>query len=280
MAADITALISDLAAESAELDAVLAPLPAVDWLRPTPAAGWTIADQVSHLAYFDQATLLSITDPDQFRAQAAALTAGGDNFPDRVAAQFRHLGGAELLPWFQAARRALLDGYAAADPARRLPWFGPDMGLASSVTARLMETWAHAQDVCDALGAGRAPTSRLRHVAHIGIGARAYSFAVNGLDPPAEPVRVELAAPDGSQWAWGPDDAVDRVSGPALDFCLLVTQRRHRDDVSLAVTGPAATAWMAVAQAFAGPPGPGRAPAAGRAGQAQQAGPGQPGTRA
>jgi uncharacterized protein (TIGR03084 family) len=271
MPADIGALLADLAAESAELDAVLAPLPAVDWLAPTPAAGWSIGDQVSHLAYFDQAALLSMTDPDQFRAQAAALAAGGDNFPDRVAAQFRHLGGAELRPWFAAARRALLDGYAAADPARRLPWYGPDMGLASSVTARLMETWAHAQDIFDALGAERAPTSRLRHVAHIGIGARAYSLAVNGLDPPAQPVRVELTAPDGSPWTWGPDDAADRVSGPALDFCLLVTQRRHRDDVALAVAGPAATEWMAIAQAFAGAAGPGRAPGVGRAGPGSRA---------
>jgi len=279
MPADITALLADLAAESAELDAILAPLPAVGWLAPTPADGWSIGDQVSHLAYFDQATLLSITDPDQFRAQAAVLTAGGDNFPDRIAAQFRHLGGAELLPWFQAARRALLDGYAAADPARRLPSFGPDMGLASSVTARLMETWAHAQDIYDALGIERAPTSRLRHVAHIGIGARAYSFAVRQLDPPTEPVRVELGAPDGSQWAWGPADAADRVTGPALDFCLLVTQRRHRDDVSLTVTGPAAAAWMAIAQAFAGAAGPGRAPLARLPGPAP-AGPGEPAARA
>jgi uncharacterized protein (TIGR03084 family) len=261
MAADIPALLADLAAESAELEAVLAPLPAVDWLAPTPADGWNIGDQVSHLAYFDQATLLSITDPDQFRAQAATLAAGGDNFPDRIAAQFRHLGGAELLPWFGAARRSLLDGYAGADPARRLPWFGPDMGLASSITARLMETWAHAQDIFDALGRDREPTGRLRHVAHIGIGARAYSFAVNGQPPPDAPIRVELAAPDGSEWAWGPADAADRVTGPALDFCLAVTQRRHRDDTALVITGPAATAWMAIAQSFAGAAGPGRAPA-------------------
>jgi uncharacterized protein (TIGR03084 family) len=263
MATDYRVLLADLAAESAELDAVLAPLPAVDWLRPTPAAGWNIGDQVSHLAYFDQATLLSVTDPDRFRAQAAALAAGGDDFPDRVAAQFRHLGGAELRPWFGAARRSLLAGYAAADPARRLPWFGLDMGLASSITARLMETWAHAQDICDALGLDREPTGRLRHVAHIGIGARAYSFAVNGQPVPDAPIRVDLAAPDGSRWTWGPADAADRVTGPALDFCLVVTQRRHRDDTGLEVAGRAATAWMAIAQSFAGAAGPGRPPLAG-----------------
>ena len=242
MAADIPALLADLAAESAALEAVLAPLPAVDWLAPTPAAGWTISDQVSHLAYFDQAALLSVTDPDRFRAQAAALAGGGEDFPDRIAAQFRHLGGAELLPWY-----------------------GPDMGLASSITARLMETWAHAQDIYDALKLDREPTGRLRHVAHIGIGARAYSFAVNGQPQPTAPIRVELAAPDGSQWTWGPADAADRVTGPALDFCLVVTQRRHRDDTALEVTGPAATAWMAIAQSFAGPAGPGRPPLTGGA---------------
>jgi uncharacterized protein (TIGR03084 family) len=265
MPADVTALLADLAAESSQLDAILGLMPAVDWLRPTPAEGWTIADQVSHLAYFDQAALLSVTDPDRFRAQAAVLTAGGDTFPDRIAAQFRHLGGAELLPWFQAARRSLLAGYAAADPARRLPWYGPEMGLASSITARLMETWAHGQDICDALGVDREPTGRLRHVAHIGIGARAYSFAVHGQPLPEEPIRVDLAAPDGSRWTWGAAGAADRVTGPALDFCLVVTQRRHRADTALEITGPAATAWMAIAQSFAGPAGPGRPPRAGGA---------------
>jgi uncharacterized protein (TIGR03084 family) len=134
------------------------------------------------------------------------------------------------------------------------------MSAASSLTARLMETWAHTQDIADALGVTREPTSRLRHVAHIGVGARAFSYAARGQVMPATPVRVELTAPDGTAWTWGPADAQDRVSGTALDFCLLVTQRRHRDDLALAVAGPAAQQWMAIAQAFAGPPGPGRPP--------------------
>ena len=61
-------------------------------------------------------------------------------------------------------------------------------------------------------------------------------------------------------WTWGPEDAADRVTGPAIDFCLLVTQRRHRDDVRLVADGPAADEWLGIAQAFAGPPGPGRRP--------------------
>jgi uncharacterized protein (TIGR03084 family) len=123
-----------------------------------------------------------------------------------------------------------------------------------------METWAHGQDVRDAAGAAPEVSGRLRHVAHIGVRARPFSYAVRNLDMPDVPVDVVLDAPDGDTWSWGPGDAADRVSGPAVDFCLVVTQRRHRDDTSLAVTGPAAEEWIGIAQAFAGARGPGRDP--------------------
>jgi uncharacterized protein (TIGR03084 family) len=123
-----------------------------------------------------------------------------------------------------------------------------------------METWAHGQDIADALGVVRSPTDRLRHVAHIGVGARAFSFAAHGRSTPETPVRVELLAPGGETWTWGPPDAGDRVTGPAQDFCLVVTQRRHLDDSALLIEGPVAADWMSIAQAFAGPPGPGRQP--------------------
>jgi uncharacterized protein (TIGR03084 family) len=260
MPADLSALTADLVAETRWLDEVLGALAPAQWQLPTPAPGWTIADQVSHLAYFDEATLLSIRDPDLFRLDAEALAGRGSDFPDQIAAEYRHLGPAELLRWFRAARLALLDGYAGADPDARLPWYGLDMGLASSVTARLMETWAHGQDIADTLGFQRPATSRLRHVAHLGVRSLAYSYAVNGLPQPDAPIRVELAAPDGGQWTWGPDDAADRVTGTALDFCLVVTQRRHRTDTGLVISGQTAGQWIAIAQAFAGAAGRGRPP--------------------
>jgi uncharacterized protein (TIGR03084 family) len=125
-----------------------------------------------------------------------------------------------------------------------------------------METWAHGQDVADTLGVTREPTDRLRHVAHIGVRALPFSFVLRERPVPDAPVRVELVAPSGESWTWGPEDAADRVTGPALDFCLLVTQRRHRDDTALEVTGPVATEWATIAQAFAGVPGEGRKPGA------------------
>jgi len=258
MPADMAALAADLAAESAVTRALVAPLDEAGWHTPTPAAGWEIADQVSHLAYFDEVTVQSATRPAEFTAGLAEAAASGGINPDKIAARFRDLSGAQLLTWFDIARAELIGVFTTLDPRARLPWFGPDMSAASSLTARIMETWAHTQDIADALGVIREPTGRLRHVAHIGVGARAFSYAVRGKTPRETPVRVELTAPDGSLWTWGPQDARDRVTGPALDFCLLVTQRRHRDDLTLVIEGPAAAEWMAIAQAFAGAAGAGR----------------------
>jgi len=258
MPVDMAALAADLAAESAVTRALVAGLDEAGWHTPTPAAGWDIADQISHLAYFDEVTVQSAVRSEQFQADLAAAQASGGINPDTIAARFRDRSGAQLLGWFDTARAGLLNTFKNLDPRARLPWFGPPMSAASSLTARIMETWAHTQDIADALGVTREPTSRLRHVAHIGVGARAFSYAVHGQTPPQTPILVELTGPGGDLWTWGPEDAADRVTGQALDFCLLVTQRRHRDDLTLVIEGPAATEWMSIAQAFAGAAGTGR----------------------
>jgi len=255
------ALAGDLAAETAVTRDLVADLSEDGWRTPTPAVGWTIADQIGHLAYFDEMAVKSAVRPEEFAAERAAMQAPGAAIdPDALAARYRDRSGAQVLAWFDASRAMLLGTFAGLDPGLRVPWFGPAMSAASSLTARFMETWAHTQDIADALGVTREPTDRLRHVAHIGVGARAFSYAAHGLPAPDVPVFVALTAPSGATWTWGPADAADRVGGPALDFCLLVTQRRHRDDLALAVEGQAARQWIAIAQAFAGPPGGGRHP--------------------
>lgn len=254
----MNALADDLAAETADLRDLLLPLSPTDWRRETPAEGWCIGDQVSHLAYFDDVAVQAATDAAGFLAELARLNADGGVNPDAIAARYHEMSGEELLAWLDRARSRLLAVYSSLDPSTRVPWFGPPMSAASSLTARLMETWAHGQDIADALGVGRGPNHRLRHVAHLGVRARAFSYTANGQQAPDRPVRVELIAPSGAMWSWGPQDAAGRVSGPALDFCLVVTQRRHRDDTDLAITGRAAGEWMAIAQAFAGPAGAGR----------------------
>jgi uncharacterized protein (TIGR03084 family) len=251
-------LLDDLLAETADVEAMLAPLDDDTVARLTPAAGWTVRDQVTHLAYFDEAATRAAVDPAGFRPAARELMAGGMDFPDRIAAAHAHLGASEVRLWFTRARNGLVTAFRDLAPRARLPWYGPDMSAASAVTARIMETWAHGQDIADTFGVLRRPTQRLRHIAHLGVSTMEFSFRLHSLPPPAVPVYVELRAPSGELWTWGDESAVDRVAGPALDFCLTVTQRRHVDDTHLTVHGPVAKEWISIAQAFAGAPGSGR----------------------
>jgi uncharacterized protein (TIGR03084 family) len=260
VAVDLGALATDLRADTEELAAIVRSGGDGALDCATPAEGWAVRDQLSHLAFYDRIAVIALTDPVAFadiRAEAmpdlqayidAALRSGDGRDLD------------DMLAWVVAERDAFAAALVAGDPSERVPWFGPDMTRASKGTARLMESWAHGQDVADALGVVREPGARIRHVAHIGVRAFPNSFRTRGLEVPDVPVHVALVAPDGSVWTWGDDDAVDRVVGPAVDFCLVVTQRRNLADTDLVVTGPVAQHWMSIAQAYAGPPGPGRAP--------------------
>jgi uncharacterized protein (TIGR03084 family) len=273
-AAALAGVCTDLTDEHDALDAVVANLPSADWDRLTPAEGWAVRDQISHLAWVDERAVEAVSDPEAFLAGVARLREVAPEDPMSVGVnEGRAMAAADVLAWWRRARDRLLVVMGDVDPNARVVWYGPPMGAVSFVTARLMETWAHGQDVVDALGATRPATARLRHVAHIGVTARPFSFAAHGLESPSDPVRVELRGPSGDEWTWGPAGAPDRVRGDALEFCLVVTQRRHLVDTGLDVRGPVATQWMTIAQAFAGPPGSGRQP--GQFGTSP--GPGRPG---
>jgi uncharacterized protein (TIGR03084 family) len=253
--ADLAPLLADLRAEADALDGVVAELEETAWLNPTPAGGWTIAHQIAHLAWTDQQALLAATDPDGFTRAVSEAGAALSEAVDHAADAGATDAPGRLLARWREGRTELAEQLAALPDGTRLPWFGPPMSAVSMATARLMETWAHGVDVTEALHHPPSVSVRLRHVAHIGIRTRDFAFRQNGLTPPAEEFRVELTAPDGDTWTWGPEDAAQRVSGPALDFCLRVTRRRHRADLALVATGPDADRWLDVAQAFAGPPG-------------------------
>ncbi|OBH99473.1 TIGR03084 family metal-binding protein [Mycobacterium sp. E2733] len=251
-------IVADLRAESDELDALVAPLPAERWADPTPAPGWTIAHQIGHLLWTDKVALTSVTDEAGFAEQLEAAAADPTGFVDAGAEELAGLAPAELLADWRATRGRLHEELLRVPAGRKLPWFGPPMSAASMATARLMETWAHGLDVADALGVKRAATDRLRSIAHLGVRTRDYAFFVNNLPAPAEPFLVELRGPGGDTWSWGPPDAAQRVTGSAEDFCFLVTQRRPLSSLGIIAQGTDAQRWLEIAQAFAGPPGAGR----------------------
>lgn len=255
---DMHAICTDLHAEHIALDTLLVGLDEAGWDIRTSAPGWMVRDQISHLGSTDRTATIAAAQPQRFATEI--LTQPREHSAVVQLEVGGSMSGAELLAWWRAGRSAMLDVLRRLDAKTRIPWFGPPMSALSFATARLMETWAHGQDIVDALGLTRPATERLQHVAHIGVLARPFSYTTRGQTAPADPVYVALQSPSGASWTWGDATAVNRVTGLGLDFCLVVTQRRHVADTNLQVVGPVATEWMRLAQAFAGPPGEGRQP--------------------
>jgi uncharacterized protein (TIGR03084 family) len=256
----IDEILADLEAEGDDLDGLVSGISADQWRLPTPAPGWTIAHQISHLASSAALATLAATDAAAFAARRAELGRDFNETIDAGAAEFADSSPERLLAHWRDTRHALEDALAAVPAGQRLPWIVTSISPATMASVRMMELFGHGQDIADTLGVERPATDRIVHLARFGVRTRDYAFITRGLAPPAEEFRVKLAAPDGGEWTWGPEGAAQSVSGPALDFCLLVTQRRHRDDLSLVAVGPDADRWLDIAQAYAGPPGPGRAP--------------------
>lgn len=258
-------VLADLRAEGEYVESLVAGLDEQGWRTPTPAEGWDIATTIAHLMWTDESSITAIdgTLGDKTDWDALVMLAFADptGFVDTAAVELaKSHTGAELLERWQRSRTALEEKLRTVPDGQKLMWFGPPMAPASMATARLMESWAHGIDVADALGVAHEGTDRMRHVASIGYRTRNFAFANNGLEAPADPFRLELTAPDGAVWAFGPEDAAQRVTGPAYDFCQLVTQRVHRDDTALVATGADADRWLDIAQCFAGPAGGGRDP--------------------
>lgn len=249
-------VLTDLIAEVAALDAHLSEMSESDWSVSTPAPGWNVADQVIHLGLIDRRAMWSMVDPERFDSDMTSMmTSGG---LDTIQNAEREKSPWELLDWWRKGAAELAQAAQSIDLTARCKWYGPAMSGTSMLTARLMETWAHGQDIADALKWNCVSSDRLKHIAHIGVRAMPFAFASNKLPVPEEGVLVSLTSPSGDTWTWGDESAKSSVTGPALGFCLAVTQRRHIDDCGLETVGEPASTWMPIAQSFAGPPGIGR----------------------
>lgn len=257
----LTQVLTDLEAEGDRLERLVADLDGSadgGWRTPTPAPGWDVATQVAHLAWTDEVAVKAATDKEAWDAVVLEAIADPEGYVDVQALAIAREPG--LLERWRRARADLRATLVAMPQGEKMPWFGPPMSATSMATARLMETWAHSLDVHEALGAPVEDTDRIRHVAHLGVRTRNFAHHLRGLDAPAEEFRIDLVAPSGDVWSWGPDDAAQTLTGSAGDFCRLVTQRLHRADTDLVATGDDVDRWLDIAQAFAGQPGEGRSP--------------------
>ena len=244
----------DFRQESAVLHGLLVRIPADRWDEPTLFKGWTADDILQHLHFWNGMAGLQVTDPDRLIGlidQALTDPRGMHAFE---IAHLDGLSGTVLLDaWIEGAN-SLADQFGELDPKARLKWAGPDMSARSSITARLMETWAHGQALFDLHKASRPAADRLKNIAVLGVNTYGWSFANRGAPVPAPMPYIRLTAPSGDIWDFGEESDAERIEGPAEAFCQVVTQTRNVADTDLTVTGPNALAWMARAQCFAGPP--------------------------
>jgi uncharacterized protein (TIGR03084 family) len=253
MPASLSELSADLRATQAHLHAALVALAPHEWHRPTPSPGWTVQHQVRHLAHGEELGRLAATDPEAFGAELVRMLGDLGAVEAATTAPSGEPTDALVARWFSAAeglRAAVGDG----PPEARIGWVTGPMSKASFLTARVMETFAHGRDIATAVDREIPCTEALRHVAHLGLATRAFAYANRALPVPETSLRAELEGPAGETWSFGPDDAADVVRGSALDLCLVVTQRIHRDDTGLIASGPHAEEWLSIAQCFAGPP--------------------------
>ncbi|MCP5040129.1 MAG: TIGR03084 family protein [bacterium] len=259
----------DLLLEARELDALLDRLKDEDWETPTAFMEWTPWDVIAHLHYFDLVSLVALEGEEPFVKERDALIAhimkGATN--QQIARErFGDIGPDELRRHWLESCEEMATKLGESDPKRRLPWFGPDMGVRMFTTARFMETWAHSQEIYDLLGVERSYNDRIKHICAIGNRTFGWTFVNRKMDIPGPAPYVRLTAPSGETWEWNEPSEDERVEGLASQFAHVVTQGRNIADTDLAVTGEVATLWMSIAQCFAGgaidPPKPGE-----RAGQ-------------
>lgn len=240
--------------EGQVLESLLRELSASDWRKLTPATGWTIAHQVAHLTWTETAALSALRHPEGFESYRRAAAEHPGSFVDAAAAEGARLPPDELLSAWVSSRDELSAVLSQADQQVRIPWFGPGMKPRSMITARIMETWAHGQDVATALDASWPASEALKDIAHLGLATRQFTYRINNLEPPTSQMYVELTGPEGQVWTWGEASAENSVRGSAWEFALLVTQRAELSELKLEITGDDAAQWALIAQAFAGDP--------------------------
>ena len=246
--------VADLREEGEALFELLDTLTDDQWALPTPFKNRTVNWVVRHLHDADRWAIQSITDPDAYRTWAAKWIASRRIHP-------RYPRGKPLLERWCADFVKLCAALELADPERRVPWFGPDMGIRMMATARQMETWAHGQDIYDLVRVRRQNTDRIRNICHLGVRTFGWTFMNRELKVPTPQPYVRLDAPSGAVWEWNDRSEENCVMGSAVEFAHVVTQGRNIDDCNLTVVGDTANAWMNMAQCFAGepqkPPAPG-----------------------
>jgi len=235
-----------------------------DYEMPTQFKGWTFNNVIGHLHVWNYAADISLKDGDEWKnfANSALQALGnGSSMNEFEQTITKGIQGPELLSMWKEYYTDMTERFAVADPKKRVKWMGPDMSARSSISARHMETWAHAQELYDSLGLDRINEDRIKNIVVIGNNTFKWCFTVHKKTLPTIRPYLKLISPSGEIWEYNEFSEDHKIEGLAEEFCQVVTQVRNIQDVDLKLTGSIAEEWMSVAQCFAGgaeqPPKPG-----------------------
>jgi len=257
---ELQGIYADLAAERDAVDRLVNGADEATLTLPTPAEGWTVKHQIGHLAFIFTLAGTAAADPEKFEAITAEAGDDLDGAINAALADYLSNPADVLISRWQAESAAAIKALSALPPGQLVPWLVRPIPAFLLASAGMMELIGHGQDIVDGLRIRREWADRIKHVVGFAVQVWDFGYAARGMTPPAEPFRFELTAPSGEMWEFGPVDAQQRINGRAVDFCLLVTRRRHRDDLELVATGADADYWLDIAQAYRGSPGTGRDP--------------------
>ncbi|HHC07825.1 MAG TPA: maleylpyruvate isomerase family mycothiol-dependent enzyme [Actinobacteria bacterium] len=257
-------ILSDLVAEEQHLDQFLQTLSERDWQRPTPAAGWSILDQVNHLAAVEALAAEVIAEGAERLAREEV--ADVDAWTARHVAEGRGLRHQAVIERWRHARAEVVDALSRLDASTRIPWLYGDMSARSFATMRLMETWAHGLDIKAAI-LGRvtplaeeelgedeedplADTDRLRHVAWLAHASLPFAFREAGERFPESGIRVEVMGPRYQAWRFGPEDTEQVIRGKAGEFCRVAVHRQTVEETTLKAIGEDAEVALRVLRCY------------------------------
>ncbi len=254
----------DFLDESEAIHALVSPLSDAELATPTLFKGWTIANIIGHLHMWNRAADLSLQDGEAFKAFFAKVSAHmstGGTLTSFEQGWLGELQGKALVQAWRDFYVPMAGRFGQANPTARVLWAGPDMSVRSSITARLMESWSHAQAIYDVMGVDRHDGDRIRNIVVLGVNTYGWTFVNRKMTAPRPMPHVRVTGPSGELWTYGEEGTGELIEGSATAFCQVVTQTRNVADVDLAVHGPNARLWMDNAQCFAGapqtPPAPG-----------------------
>ena len=248
---------NDFYDEVTELKNFLKTLDEEVWHRETAFNQWSPWDIIAHLHFFDEFSLVALRGGDAFDYEKGELLKDyKEGKSNQMIARLKYtdLGANELLKKWENTAFKLSKSLGERNLKMRIPWFGPDMGVQMFVTARYMETWAHAQAIYDLVGEKRNHSDRIKNVAVIGLKTFNWTFNNRKVDVPGDAPYLKLISPSGEIWEWNDKNEKSSIIGSAVDFCQVVTQVRNIKDTSLTLFGETAYKWMDIAQCFAGPP--------------------------